>query len=39
MALFRELNARGTTIVQVTHSEENAACGRRVVTLRDGWLA
>jgi putative ABC transport system ATP-binding protein len=39
MTLFRELNAKGTTIVQVTHSEENAACGRRVVTLRDGWLA
>jgi putative ABC transport system ATP-binding protein len=38
MALFRELNARGTTIVQVTHSEENAAAGRRVVTLRDGWM-
>ncbi len=39
MALFRELNARGTTIVQVTHSEENAAAGRRIVTLRDGWMA
>jgi ABC-type lipoprotein export system ATPase subunit len=38
MALFRELNARGTTIVQVTHSEENAAAGRRIVTLRDGWM-
>ena len=38
MSLFRELNARGTTIVQVTHSEENAAAGRRVVTLRDGWM-
>lgn len=38
MTLFRELNARGTTIVQVTHSEENAAAGRRIVTLRDGWM-
>ena len=38
MALFRELNARGTTIVQVTHSEENAAAGKRIVTLRDGWM-
>ena len=39
MALFRRLNAEGTTIVQVTHSEENAAAGHRIVRLRDGWLA
>ncbi len=38
MALFRELNRAGTTIVQVTHSEENAAYGNRVVKLRDGWM-
>ena len=38
MQLFRRLNAEGTTIVQVTHSETNAACGRRVVSMRDGWL-
>jgi putative ABC transport system ATP-binding protein len=38
MSLFRELNAHGTTIVQVTHSEENAAAGRRVVQLSDGWM-
>ena len=38
MALFARLNAEGTTIVQVTHSEENAAFGGRVVRLRDGWL-
>ena len=38
MALFRELNRAGATIVQVTHSEENAAYGNRVVKLRDGWL-
>jgi ABC-type lipoprotein export system ATPase subunit len=38
MDLFSRLNAEGTTIVQVTHSEENAARGRRVVRLRDGWL-
>lgn len=38
MDLFAELNAGGTTIVQVTHSEENAARGRRVIQLRDGWM-
>lgn len=37
-SLIAELNAGGTTIVQVTHSEENAARGRRVVQLRDGWM-
>ena len=38
MSLFSKQNEEGTTIVQVTHSEENAARGRRVVRLRDGWL-
>jgi ABC-type lipoprotein export system ATPase subunit len=38
MRLFRELNRQGTTIVQVTHSETNAAFGNRVVRLRDGWI-
>jgi len=38
MQLFRELNAAGMTIVQVTHSEENARQGTRVVRLRDGWV-
>ncbi|HYC87915.1 MAG TPA: ABC transporter ATP-binding protein [Thermoanaerobaculia bacterium] len=38
MELFRELNRAGTTIVQVTHSEDNARYGNRVVRLRDGWL-
>jgi ABC-type lipoprotein export system ATPase subunit len=38
MELFRKLNAEGTTIVQVTHSEANAAYGRRIVRLRDGWI-
>jgi len=38
MELFRELNEQGTTIVQVTHSEANAAFGSRVIELRDGWL-
>jgi ABC-type lipoprotein export system ATPase subunit len=39
MELFQRLNAEGTTIVQVTHSEVNAGYGKRVITLRDGWMA
>ncbi|MGA2648378.1 MAG: ABC transporter ATP-binding protein [Candidatus Sulfotelmatobacter sp.] len=39
MELFRRLNQRGTTIVQVTHSEANAAYGSRTIQLRDGWVA
>ena len=38
MELFKKLNAAGTTIVQVTHSETNAAYGRRIVNLMDGWI-
>ena len=38
MALFQRLNAEGTTIIQVTHSERNAACGHRTVNLADGWI-
>ena len=38
MELFKRLNAEGVTIVQVTHSETNAAYGHRVVRLRDGWI-
>src|SRR6202000_2500104 len=38
MELFKQLNEEGTTIVQVTHSEENARYGSRVIELRDGWL-
>ena len=38
MELFKRLNAAGTTIVQVTHSEENAKVGHRIVNLRDGWI-
>ncbi|MEE2963746.1 MAG: hypothetical protein VX427_06295 [Acidobacteriota bacterium] len=26
------------SIIQVTHSEAKAACGRRVIQLRDGWV-
>jgi ABC-type lipoprotein export system ATPase subunit len=38
MELFRELNQQGTTIVQVTHSDANAAYGSRTIQLRDGWV-
>ena len=38
MQLFKQLNAAGTTIIQVTHSEENASFGHRVINLKDGWL-
>jgi ABC-type lipoprotein export system ATPase subunit len=36
MELLSELNRDGVTIIQVTHSEENAGYGRRVVELFDG---
>ena len=39
MELFRGLNAGGTTIVQVTHSDENARYGSRIIRLQDGWIA
>lgn len=38
MELFKKLNAEGTTIIQVTHSEKNAAYGNRIIQLRDGWV-
>jgi ABC-type lipoprotein export system ATPase subunit len=38
MELFKKLNADGTTIIQVTHSERNAAYGHRIIQLRDGWV-
>lgn len=38
MDLFQRLNREGTTIIQVTHSEENAARGHRIIRLRDGWM-
>ena len=39
MELFKRLNGEGTTIIQVTHSEANAAYGDRVIKLFDGWIA
>jgi ABC-type lipoprotein export system ATPase subunit len=38
MALFKQLNTDGTTIVQVTHSAENASYGTRIVRLADGMM-
>jgi putative ABC transport system ATP-binding protein len=38
MELFQKLNEQCTTIVQVTHSETNAAYGDRVIELLDGWI-
>jgi ABC-type lipoprotein export system ATPase subunit len=38
MELFTRLNEEGVTIIQVTHSEVNAAFGHRIIRLRDGWL-
>ncbi|HZN08479.1 MAG TPA: macrolide ABC transporter ATP-binding protein, partial [Pyrinomonadaceae bacterium] len=38
MDMFKRLNDEGTTIVQVTHSETNAAYGNRIVRLEDGWI-
>jgi putative ABC transport system ATP-binding protein len=38
MELFKKLNEEGTTIIQVTHSEANAAYGHKVVQLFDGWV-
>ncbi|HSB14922.1 MAG TPA: ABC transporter ATP-binding protein [Bryobacteraceae bacterium] len=39
MELFKKLNDVGTTIIQVTHSERNAAYGNRTIYLEDGWIA
>ena len=38
MDLLKQLNREGTTIIQVTHNEEYAAFGDRIIQLRDGWI-
>jgi len=38
MELFKRLNQAGTTIIQVTHSEENAKYANRIIRLKDGWI-
>ena len=38
MELLKELNAEGTTIVMVTHSQKDAACAQRTINLFDGKI-
>lgn len=38
MEILKKLNEQGTTIIQVTHSETNAAYGNRILKLKDGWI-
>jgi len=39
MDLLKSLNKEGITIVQVTHNEEFAKCGSRIIRLLDGAVA
>ncbi len=38
MALFKQLNTEGVTIIQVTHSEKNATYGSKTIHLLDGMV-
>jgi len=38
MEIFEQLNAEGTTVIQVTHNEKNAAMGKRIITIEDGAI-
>jgi len=38
MELFKKLNDEGATIIQVTHNENWAAYGHRIIRLLDGWI-
>jgi len=38
MELLKQLNREGTTIVQVTHNQEFAEYGDRIIQLKDGWI-
>jgi len=38
MEVFQQLNKEGVTIIQVTHSEKNAAYGQRIIELMDGLI-
>ena len=39
ISIFQKLNDEGITIIQVTHSEENAKRGKRIVRVADGAIA
>ena len=38
LALFRDLNRQGNTIIQITHDSNVAKAGSRILTLKDGVL-
>ncbi|MGE5796253.1 MAG: ABC transporter ATP-binding protein [Ignavibacteria bacterium] len=38
MDTLKQLNEQGTTIIQVTHNEQNASYAKRIVKLKDGWI-
>jgi putative ABC transport system ATP-binding protein len=38
MAIFQQLNARGITIIMVTHEQDIAAYAKRNVIMRDGLI-
>src|SRR5213082_3515053 len=38
MELFKKLNDEGATIIQVTHSEVNAAYVNKIIKICDGWI-
>ena len=38
MALFRELNDAGQTVVMVTHNPENGSYSDRTINLKDGMV-
>ena len=37
--VFKKLNEGGATIIQVTHSETNAAYGHWIINIVDGWIS
>jgi putative ABC transport system ATP-binding protein len=39
MELFKRLNEEGTTIIQVTHNENWAKYGHKLINLVDGWIS
>jgi len=38
MKILQKLNQEGITIIQVTHNEEFAQCGKRIIRLKDGRM-